>query len=218
MAVQQFEMTEQHEAENPHKQRVYIDDFNSHNPGWIPSTTPLDAAGVAAEEFAELHTLKQLVNFPTRERNTLDLVLSCWGGVAEASEHLGSSDHLSMNIRFETNKFEEPKTPVVSKVRDWNNAPWHHIKGAIRRAVKDWDPRLYITVDATEKNLDDMFHKIVDDYVDLKSPSKPGPAPWWNYKCQKAYDWKQQVFKERQEHPNKYLKVVHWNNKAQKKA
>ena len=197
---------------------MYIGDFNSHNPGWIQSVTPLDAAGVAAEEFAELHSLKQLVNFPTREGNTLDLVMSCWGGTAIASEHLGSSDHLSMNIKFETNKFENPKTPVVSKVRDWHNAPWHHIKGALRRELQGWDPKEHITVDAAEKNLDDVFHKVVDEYVDLKTPAKPGPAPWWNYRCQKAYDWKQQMFKERFEQPDKYIKAVHWNKKAQKKA
>ena len=161
---------EKHEAEYPPKHRVYIGDFNSHNPGWIQSGTPLDAAGMAAEESAELHSLKQLVHFPTREGNTLDLVMSCWGGTAIASEHLGSSDNLS------TDKFEKAKTPIVSKVRDWHNAPWHHIKGALRRELHGWDPKENITVDTEEKNLDDVFHKGVDEYIDLKTPAKPGPA------------------------------------------
>jgi hypothetical protein len=117
-------MMAKYEAEHLYKNRVYLGDFNAHNPGWIPSVSPLDAAGVAAEEFADLHSFKQLVDFPTREGNTLDLVFSCWEGVAVECEHLGTSDHLSMKITFETDHFKKPKTLVVKEILDWKKVPW----------------------------------------------------------------------------------------------
>ena len=49
-------------------------------------------------------------------------------------------------------------------------------------------------------------------------PAKPGPTPWWDYKCQNAYEWKQKTFVDRSTRPDRYTKAVHWNKKAQKKA
>ena len=74
---------------------TFIGDFNVHNPGWTCSKQDADPAGVAAQEMSELFGLQQLVNFPTRSEDTLDLVMSANGGIAVQRPGLGTSDHYS---------------------------------------------------------------------------------------------------------------------------
>ena len=78
------------------KRVVWMGDFNAHNPDWIHSSSTLDAAGEAAQDFSELYGIPNLVDFPTREDNTLDLVLSSVDGKAFPDSGLGTSDHLSI--------------------------------------------------------------------------------------------------------------------------
>ena len=49
-------------------------------------TSPTDKAGLMAQEFAEMFDLKQLVHFPTREGNTLDVTFSDITGKATVAQ------------------------------------------------------------------------------------------------------------------------------------
>ena len=57
----------------------------------VPSNA--DQAGVLAQDFSESFGMEQLVNFPTRGENTLDLVLSDIEGRAVERPGFGNSDH-----------------------------------------------------------------------------------------------------------------------------
>ena len=213
---------------HPNKQVVWMGDFNAHNPGWIHSTSPLDAAGEAAQEFSEMFGVSNLVDFPTREGNTLDLVLSSIDGVASPDAGLGSSDHLSIWLTFQS-VVAAPLPPKLHSVRNWLNAPWDHIRGAVRRALRSWDPvpvgacvsDACSAVDAAVQDLDIILLGILDKYVPMKQMSQVGPAPWWNKRCSNALAYKDRVFQRCREGvlPSWKLKVaIKYARNAQKKA
>ena len=93
LAVQRYML------DNPDRKVVLLGDFNVHNQDWIISSTT-DSAGVEAQEMCEMFGLKQLVDFTTREVNTLDLVMSSIPGIATRSLSMGSSDHDSVWVSF----------------------------------------------------------------------------------------------------------------------
>ena len=107
----------------------------------------------------------------------------------------------------------------MREILDWNKVQWDHVRGAVKRKLKDWDTaRFGKDVDTAESNFDQILQDIIEEYVPKKRPAKPGPAPWWNYKCQNAYEWKQETFRDRLERPDRYKMAVYSNKKAQKKA
>lgn len=106
--------------DHPAQQVVFIGDFNVHNQGWICSTSPTDDAGRAAERFCDEFGLKQLIVFPTRGDNTLDLVMSPFSGQAAALANPGTSDHLAVVFELQVPvrlKDAPPNTNTVSKIR-----------------------------------------------------------------------------------------------------
>lgn len=102
--------------DNPDRKVVLLGDFNVHNQGWIHSTFT-DKPGVEAEDMCEAFGLKQFVDFPTRELNTLDLVMSPIPGSAEPVEPMGSSDHKSVRVFFQVGT-QPPPTPQSRPVYD----------------------------------------------------------------------------------------------------
>ena len=134
-----IDMLQKYKEDHPDVPVVFIGDMNVHNAEWLQHSSGTDIAGTRAQEFAEMLGLEQLVQFPTRGENTLDLVLSDIGGVAQAAPPFGTSDHDSMYISFGTEE-SLPSTPVRSAVRNWHNAPWSHINGAVKRALSGWSP------------------------------------------------------------------------------
>ena len=194
-AVDLLEAAQQYKEGHAGKQCVFMGDFNCHNNGWIVSESRTDTAGLQAQEFCELFGLRQIVDFTTRGGNTLDLVMSELDGVTTVAPGFGNSDHKSMFIMFRCNT-APPVTPVKHSVLNWRTAPWQHIKGATKRGFKGWQPSG--TVDDAEAELNDMLTEIIRRYVKEKVPSKPGPTPWWNSRCEKAYQWKHKCFLSRQ--------------------
>ena len=97
------------------------------------------------------------------------------------------------------------KQPAVLPVRNWAHAPWNHIRGAVKRALSDWDPSGCSLVGVVVDFLNDSLMCILDRYVPkTMMPGLPGPSPWWNYRCMKALKFKQKAFEARVEFPNKY--------------
>ena len=99
LALRLLIVAQQYMLDNPDRKVVLLGDFNLHNQDWITSCST-DAAGIEAEEMCAMFGLKQLVDFPTREHNTLDLVMSPTPGAATPVEPMGSSDHVSVSITF----------------------------------------------------------------------------------------------------------------------
>ena len=89
---------------------IFIGDIYVHNSDWINSTSMTDKASLMAQEFAESFGMKQLVDFPTREGNTLDIVLSDLDGSAVETPGFVNSDHRSMYLSFKCNS--TPVTPL----------------------------------------------------------------------------------------------------------
>ena len=181
---------------NMEKVNYWYGDFNVHNPGWICSTCEADAGGVMAEEMCQLFGLNQLIDFPTRGNNTLDLVMTQHSGSAVARVNAGTSDHITIDITLELQD-TVPNSPVQKPTLLWQYAPWNHIRGAIKRELKHWGDDDSMSVDEAEASLDGILISVIEKYVNKSQPKKPGPIVWWNRSCQDAYKAKQRLFPTR---------------------
>ena len=203
--------------DRPFHKVFFLGDFNAHHMEWLSHSSGTDRAGVALQEMCDIFNLQQLVDLPTRGDNTLDLVLSPFDGVAVARAHPGTSDHVS--VAFELQVLSPPQAaPDAEPVRDWEYAPWIHIKGALRRYLKDWDPRAFASPSLAQSNLSEWISEIIDRYVPLAEPSAKSEAPWWNYHCDKAYKYKQRVFLAAGADSLEYKRAVDWNKIVQRRA
>ena len=214
-ALTLLKLQQQYKEDNSGIRVVFVGDMNVHNNDWICSVSPTDPGGLAAQEFGELFGTQQLVHFPTRGDDTLDIVLSDVVDEAAPIAGSGNSDHIALSLSFAVGD-GIPSTPVRHKVRVWKNAPWLHIKGAIKRDLAGWKPSG--TVDETEFEIDNRLNAIIDKYGKWKSPSVPGPTPWWNKACEDRYKQKQRCFECRDEQPEAYAKAVREFRKVQKNA
>ena len=204
LAPRLIEQCSNYKLDNPFKNVSFLGDFNVHNPQWIHSIGEKDAGGVKAEEMCEMLGYNQLIDFPTRGRTTLDLMMTPWTGSAVPSPGAGTSDHISINIILEL-QVEIPPVPPHKPTRMWQNAPWSHIKGDIKRKLQDWDPYTVDTVDDAEVDLDTILLGVIDTHVKWSKPKAVGPIVWWDESCQKAYKTKLSLF------PQRFIKHVRYN-------
>ena len=121
--------------------------------GWGHTHT-LDQAGADAQEFSEILRFIQLVDFPTRDGNALDLVFTDVVGnhSARPVPGLGSSDHLALRISLDM-KSTIPDPVSRAPVRMWCAAPWGNIGGELHKALKHWDPDAFGCVDNAVQDL-----------------------------------------------------------------
>jgi hypothetical protein len=200
----------QYKLDHPFDDIAFIGDFNVHNPDWICSTCDADAGGIMAQEMCELMGLRQLIDFPTRTfapMNTLDLVMCSNGGSALPKPGLGTSDHISIDVTLNVG-IELPAPPPHKPTRMWRQAPWNHIKGDIKRALLNWEPRSFDTVDEAEASLDQILQVIIDKHVKWSTPVEQKPAPWWNKSCADAYSDKCKLFATRASNRTRYNAAV----------
>ena len=207
----------QYLLDHPLHQVVLLGDFNAHNADWLSFSSSTDRAGTDVQEMCETYGFNQLVDFPTRGVNTLDLVITPFEGTAVPMANAGTSDHRVVAFEMQVLKPPEPP-PIRQSVRDWDHAPWHHIKGAIRRYLKHWDPCAFASPSLAQSNLSEWMDAIIDRYVPLTSPVSNPNAPWWNFHCEKAYKWKQRAFVDAGPDSEEYARAVSWNRTVQKKA
>ena len=153
----------------------------------------MDKEGQVAQEFSEMYGYSQIVDFPTRDGNTLDLVYTKVDSSATHIMKIGTSDHCSIKLKF-TAVDSVPKAPERQPILRWDPAPWNHIKGAIKRELTHWDPRTFSSVDAAEANVDGILEKIIVKYVKKTIPRSTPSHPWWNIQCEKAFKAKQRAW------------------------
>ena len=207
---------ENYMLDHPMEKVNFFGDFNVHNPGWICSTSDADNGGLMAEKMCQMFGLNQLIDFPTRDSNTLDLVMTQHSGSARSRVGVGTSDHVSIDITLELNS-EVPQSPAHKPTLLWKYAPWNHIRGAVKKGLKDWDPRL-LSVDEAEESLDEILCGVIRKYVKTSKPKKPGPVIWWNSKCQEAYVAKLKLFPRRFEDCINYNAAVNKCRTIQNRA
>ena len=183
----------QYHIDKPERPKIFCGDFNIHNPDWVCSTTKkADVAGRIAQEFCEIYGFNQLVDFPTRGRNTLDLIITSFAGSTTPLPGLGTSDHVAVSFTVNV-EVEIPKPPIAGDTRDWRRAPWHHIKGAVGRTLADWKASDYKTPDMAQQDLESRLVRIRDQCVKKTKARVGGVAPWWNRICSDAFKHKQRA-------------------------
>ena len=167
LAPRLLDNCEQYKLDNPFRSVTYLGDFNVHNPDWIHSIGDKDAGGIQAEQMCEMFGMKQLIDFPTRGENTLDLVMSTHSGTAVDLPGAGTSDHIAINIVLDLQKMI-PEPPANIPTLQWLHAPWSHMKGVIKRELVDWDAYTSSSVDEPESDLDLKLSSIIDKLVCLE--------------------------------------------------
>ena len=77
-------------------------------------------------------------------------------GSAVARVGVGTSDHITIDITLELQD-TIPESPTKKSTLLWQHAPWHHIRGAVKRQLKGWDDGDSMSVDEAEASLDTIF-------------------------------------------------------------
>jgi hypothetical protein len=217
LAPKLFTALENYALDNPERadDTVYLGDFNAHNPELAPSDSPLDVAGVAAQNFATMFGLRQHVNFPTRGGNTLDYVFST--GCLEVSPgiHIGNSDHISLHISRDT-RLCVPEPPDRPEVYQWDSAPWDHIKGHLKRELVAYRP--VGCHEAAESQLNDILERTIGRYVKKRKPVSGRPARWWTRECDLAFANKLKANATRLSDPGRLKSAISRCRRVQKAA
>ena len=120
----------------PDKKMCIVGDVNAHNNDWVHSVSGTDKAGELMEEFVQLNGMLQLVDFPTRDGNTLDLIMTDFEGTATAAAHIWTSGHVSILFEIQV-LLQVPEAASQSDSLNWRKAPWDHIRGDVKRAVNE---------------------------------------------------------------------------------
>ena len=195
---------------------ILYGDFNVHNQGWICSDKT-DAGGILAQEFAEMFGMSQLVNFPTRLENMLDLIFSDAEASAMPNMRFGTSDHKSIGIVFQTKEViaDEEKRPDRLM---WRSAPWDHIRGYLKRSFVGWTAKIFRDIDHAEGCWREICNDASKKCVKLKAPQKPKACPWWNRKCSVSYKYKRKMFSLHKCSSSKYKNAARICKRVQRKA
>ena len=82
------------------KKMCTVGDFNAHNSDWIHLVSDTDKAGERMEEFVQLNGMLQLVDFSTREGNTLDLIMTDFEDTATVASRMGRVTTCPSSSRF----------------------------------------------------------------------------------------------------------------------
>ena len=64
------------------------------------------------------------------------------------------------------------------------------------------------SVDDAEADWNNKLSIVIDNYVKWKTPATPGPTPWWNKHCEKAFHWKSKCFEHHMKEPEEYHRAV----------
>ena len=195
---------------------VLYEDFNAHNQDWICSDKT-DAGDILAQEFTELFGMSQVVNFETRQSNTLDLVISDVEATAMPSMPFGTSDHKAIQIILCTKETIDEVEKKPSRLMR-RSAPWNHAAGYLKRRFARWSAKWFKDVDHAENSWRETCNDAVKKYVKLKAPQRPKACPWWNSKCSRAYKYKRKVFLSHPCSSAKYKNVSRRCSRVQKKA
>jgi hypothetical protein len=167
---------------------VLTGDFNVHHTEWLGSSST-DSDGESLYEFCQGYGLNQLANKPNRGCNILDLIICPAEGNATNLPPCGSSDHATVLSKINLALEYITMPPPNRKVYHWRRAHWSHIKGAIKRiTIADGDVNV-MTEDLTTK-----LQEITDRYVPNSVPKLVRKLPWWNKRCQEAFEKKQRSF------------------------
>jgi hypothetical protein len=84
--------------------------------------------------------------------------------------------------------------------------------------MKWWNTIDFDCQDVAEQTLHECLSSIVETYVNKVTPKTYGPAPWWNYKCQKAFKFKTKCFDTKEDDPERFIKASKLSTKVQRMA
>lgn len=147
-----------------------VGDFNLPNVDWKSYAWPNNPVYDAFMNCVTESALQQLVSFPTRGNNFLDLVFATSTinvPYVECDEYFVNSDHVSLNFallgNFSTGAYYEN-----SLAFDYNKADFHAIKTFLGGI--DWDALLYsvYSVDDKWKLFNDILYSACLQYIPIK--------------------------------------------------
>ena len=158
---------------------VLLGDFNVHHMEWLGSHTT-DAAGCRTEMCNTLG-LTQVVKEPTREDQTLDLVMIDRDATCKTFPRLGTSDHNPVLIKL--NCASTQGQTYQRKVWQYDKAYFREIRGFL--ASTDWSKALH-TEDPEQacNNITTIICDAIEIFIPGKLVTrKTGDKVWFNYSC-----------------------------------
>ena len=162
-----------------------LGDFNYSNIDWESrrnkNGTPLSPSeGKLFLDIIHDHNLEQLVNFPTREQNTLDLILTTLPGLTENVHSLDKiSDHdiLACSLKI----YQPPKKKAKRKFYLYSKGDYE----AMRAATKDFCCQNYFNSNENNRSLEENWELLkkfllenIDKHVPSKTSRSVSSVPW----------------------------------------
>ena len=148
-------------------------------------------------QMLDIAGLEQIVDFPTRGDNTLDVILTNRPSLTNRCEGApGLSDHDIVFTDIEVKA--QRRKPVQHKILLWKRADFD----AIRCRVKKWSDQ-YTTKHSTSTPVEQLANEmqqelenVVADLVPSKLSSTRGGQPWFNTQTKRAIRRKRRAFKK----------------------
>ena len=178
---------------------IIAGDFNVHNRAWLHSTRT-SVAGEAAEDMCALHGLIQHVLEPTRDANTLDLVMTDFQDHVhiQVLPPIGKSDHAVIIATCSSQLLKEKSTRRT--VWRYKKADWPRLQHFYR--TTDWDALHSPDVDECTRAATSHILLGMQKFI----PSRrlvacPSDKPWWTPECSDAVKEKQRAWRHWRSQP-----------------
>ena len=171
---------------------IFVGDFNYHI-DW----NNLSSESVNGKDFLEClddSYLEQFVDFPTRGKNTLDLILAQEGFVTEVRSEgkLGDSDHDMILFNVNTGVILKDS---VQFVPNYSKANYNHIKSELRE--RNWEHDLkFMNAQQAWDHFYNTIHTLLDQHVPMVQRRSRNRPVWSTKTTRKAVKRKQLLWKK----------------------
>ena len=169
--------------DNPRSPIWIGDDFNLPDTDWASESITNTAYPFAiSDTFLDMtHTvgLKQTVDFPTRQDNTLDLFLTNRPSLVTRCEPLpGLSDHEI--VYTESTAAAKRRKPVEREINLWNKTDFDKVREAATSLTADFFAAYNINtpIDTMWSAIKEKLLKLLEDFVPKKLSSTRFSQPW----------------------------------------
>ncbi|KAF8372368.1 hypothetical protein PRIPAC_78797 [Pristionchus pacificus] len=149
---------------------IIIGDFNYPSIDWYTYSSPTSSV-TPFLDFVSTKAFNQFVDFPTRGKNILDLVLSNSPIISTVKPDIPLSDHVGISV---TISFDSARASFSAPTRNFALANWDMINAYI--ASHDWTIALSNKT-ATEAYFSKFMNSLLEAFVPLKKPKSSSGYP-----------------------------------------
>ena len=147
-------------------------------------------------EFLDRHNMEQLVRFPTRGKNTLDILFTNRPSFLNRCKPApGFGDH-ETSILADIKTYPKLDKPVKRKIYLWNKANIIELRKEVNTEINRFirDNNINTPINDLWNILSDMINKLQDKYVPSRMTTTRYSQPWITRECKQKIRQKKRAF------------------------